>query len=54
MQFSDPAFLPIHYNFTTVQCGGQQLATFTVPAEVPNGDADIIWCVHACLTFPCR
>ncbi|KAM4061086.1 hypothetical protein HRG_012983 [Hirsutella rhossiliensis] len=43
LQFADPSFLPIHYNFTTIECGGQRFATFTVPEEVPNGDAYAIW-----------
>ncbi|KAF5131342.1 hypothetical protein E5D57_007697 [Metarhizium anisopliae] len=43
MNFGDSSFLPLRFNFSTTQCDGQMIATFTTPTEVPNGEADILW-----------
>lgn len=43
MNFADSSFLPLRFNFSTTQCDGQLIATFKTPAEVPNGEVDIIW-----------
>ncbi|KAF5132815.1 hypothetical protein E5D57_003437 [Metarhizium anisopliae] len=43
MSFGNSSFLPLRFNFSTTQCEGQLIAKFTTPAEVPNGEADILW-----------
>lgn len=43
MNFGDSSFLPLRFNYSTTQCDGQMIATFTTPAEVPSGEADILW-----------
>ncbi|KAI1249790.1 hypothetical protein MGN70_009404 [Eutypa lata] len=39
MEFADPDFFPISYSFDTVPCSGQQVTSFVVPREAPNGEA---------------
>ncbi|KAF8847341.1 hypothetical protein BDZ45DRAFT_754998 [Acephala macrosclerotiorum] len=41
--FSNVSFLPLHVDFQGVSCLGFQLANFTLPAQVPNGEAFILW-----------
>ena len=41
--FEDPSFLPISYSFKSASCIGQELASFVVPIDAPNGDTSLIW-----------
>ena len=43
VDFGALSFLPLHFDFSTTKCDGQLIATFTIPAEVPNGEADVMW-----------
>lgn len=44
--FADPVFLPIRYSFDPApQCQGLKTLNFDVPRGVPNGEAQVVWCV---------
>ena len=45
LAFDDSDFFPVRFHFDAVECPGSQIAEFTVPAEVPVGDAFVTWYV---------
>ncbi len=47
LTFSNPDFRPVHFDFHPLKCLGFQEAVITVPQEVPNGDAFILWFVFS-------
>ena len=44
LKFSNLDFLELHFGFEFLTClGDLQAAEFTIPSEVPNGDAYPLW-----------
>ncbi|KAI3322909.1 hypothetical protein HD806DRAFT_536088 [Xylariaceae sp. AK1471] len=58
LSFGNDDFLPVSYSFEPLPCLGQQIASFHIPTDAPNGDAYITWqcsghvstCSHANIT----
>ncbi|KAI1119352.1 hypothetical protein F5Y14DRAFT_394998 [Nemania sp. NC0429] len=58
LSFENDNFLPVFYSFEPSPCSGQQVTSFHVPAEAPDGDAYVTWqcsgfasaCSHANIT----
>ena len=46
LTFQNPDFLLVHFDFKPLTCLGFQQAEITIPQEVPNGDAFILWFVY--------
>ncbi|KAK1657728.1 hypothetical protein BDP55DRAFT_734656 [Colletotrichum godetiae] len=43
LRLTDSEFLPINWSFEAIQCTDFELAQLSVPVDLPNGDAYIIW-----------
>jgi hypothetical protein len=41
--FSDDDFVPITFAIEPIACSASQLAEISIPFEVPNGSATLLW-----------